>query len=720
MVLDLRGFCSIDIGGTTFDNVISLATTEDSLVGNGLIKSSGNAVFADPAQRPKIGKPVTITYSVGDPSNSNIITHPRKYFVTGSSIGSNGKTLNVTFADTLTINSNLAERVEILENEDDDPESDEPKVVTNPIPWQRIFNKCLNALGIGATYVGTNPFQQYNCNFSVEKFSLESGYVQVISDMLLSLGRIGYMNNFNTLVVEDITTYAGQQVVVTANDLVEIQGFNNNGEIPAQDVDVTYAYVQLSEPEEQENPEEEDITIFPFRGYCNTIETKGSKKEISFEQKDRNGRQVLLDFESYPYSVQTDCYDKYFRQISSTTVNYKKMAEFMQGAYANIARGCNPNRPSEIKRHGDTYVKEVTERKIKYDSNTRGKSDNDDFNDPILEIDRVYRSEAEILSALDIRNQQAEKAIPLILSIYYSSNLRLVSRTEKEFERKTESTSITVREVNKTTNTANLRRRVVPINITIENTKEYALQSTTDEGQRIISELSEAGFHPIRLKQEAFKLVFIRAEKRKSTVLDVSRVRSPIAENTPDDADPNNDYRTEKKSQIKTVEGAAQPGDAGRLLTLQMPYAPDDTFKKVGSGENVSYSVTKSKAPSIAKQFGKTQLKLLRGEREGVTLFGDPRAFPTRPGSQVAINLNGIIASFITSGVQITMNDRGIIGSLDCIYNSIIGFSNDPANPLEGQVPWITIPDGVTLPNAPAIGTFTPNIIGSIEDVNAP
>ena len=599
MVLDLRGFCSIDIGGTTFDNVISLATTEDSLVGNGLIKSSGNAVFADPAQRPKLGKPVTITYSVGDPSNFNIITHPRKYFVTGSSVGSNGKTLNVTFADTLTINSNLSERVELLENEDD--ENDGSKVVTNPIPWQRIFDRCLSALGISATYVGGNPFSQYSCNFSIEKFSLEAGYVQVMSDMLLSLGRIGYMNNNNKLVVEDITTYAGQQVVVTANDLVEIQGFNNNGEIPAQDVDVSYAYVQLSEPEEQDLPEEEDITIFPREGYCNTTETTGSKKEISFEQKDRNGRQILLEFVAYPYSEQIDCYDEFFRQISSTTINYKKIAEFMQGAYANIARGCNPNSPNQIQRHGDQYVKEITERKIKYDSNKRGKSDNDDFNDPILEIERVYRSEAEILAGLDIRNQQAEKAVPLILSSFYSRELRNVSVTEKEFERKTESTSIPVREVNKTTGTVNLRRRSVPINITIEKTKEYALQSTTDEGQRIISELSEAGFHPIRLKIEALKLVFVKAEKKKSTVLDVSRVRSPIAENTSDDADPDNNYRTEKKSQIKTVEGTAQAGEAARVLTIQMPYAPDDTFKAIVQGDQVSYAATKSKAPSLAK-----------------------------------------------------------------------------------------------------------------------
>ena len=191
MSLDLRGFCSVDIGGITFDNVISLGTTEDSLVGNGLIKSSGTLVLADPVSRPKLGKPVTINYSVGDPDNLTTITHPRRYFVTGSTIGSNGRTLNVTFADTLTINSNLSERIDINENEDDDEESDEPKVVTNPIPWQKIFDRCLSALGITATYVGGNPFTQYSCSFSIEKFSLESGYVQVMSDMLLSLGRIG-------------------------------------------------------------------------------------------------------------------------------------------------------------------------------------------------------------------------------------------------------------------------------------------------------------------------------------------------------------------------------------------------------------------------------------------------------------------------------------------------------------------------------------------------
>ena len=718
MSLDLRGFCSVDIGGITFDNVISLGTTEDSLVGNGLIKSSGTLVLADPVSRPKLGKPVTINYSVGDPDNLTTITHPRRYFVTGSTIGSNGRTLNVTFADTLTINSNLSERIDINENEDDDEESDEPKVVTNPIPWQKIFDRCLSALGITATYVGGNPFTQYSCSFSIEKFSLESGYVQVMSDMLLSLGRIGYMNENNKLVVEDLTTFSGQQVVVQPNDLVEIQGFNNNGEIPAKDVDVSYAYVQLSDPSDQGEFDQDDVTIFPLEGYCNETSTKGSAKEIEFEMKDRNGRQIVLNWSAYPYTETVDCYDNFFRLISSTTTNYKKMAEFMQGAYSNIARGCQPNAKGEIERHGNTRVKEITERKIRYASSRRGQADNDDFNDPILEVDITYRSEAEILAGLDIRNQQAERSIPLVLLSFYSSTLKKVSRTERTFRKRQSSTSIPIRTVNNITGDATQTRRTVPIDITEELEKEFGLKSTTEEGQKVISELSEAGFHPLRIKQEAFKLIFIKSELKKSTVLDVSAVRSPIAENTSDSADPNNDYRTESVSKIQTIEGTAQPGEAARVLTLQMPYAPDDTFTKVVNGEEVSYNVTKSKAPSIAKQFGRTQLKLLRGEREGVTIFGDPRSFPTRPGSRVIIDLNGIVASFITSGVQLTMSQRGIIGSLDCIYNQVIGTST--AGALEGQVPWITIPDGVTLPVAPASTVFNPNIIGNIDDVNAP
>ena len=145
-----------------------------------------------------------------------------------------------------------------------------------------------------------------------------------------------------------------------------------------------------------------------------------------------------------------------------------------------------------------------------------------------------------------------------------------------------------------------------------------------------------------------------------------------------------------------------------------MPFAPDDKFYKSGD----AYRVTKSKAPQLAKEFGYTQLKLLRGTREGLTLFGDPTSFPTRPGSKVVVAMNGFMATFITAGLQLSITDEGVIGSLDCIYYSAIGTtSNDP---LQGLFPFVSLPPGVTFPVAPPIVQYNPNIIGSIADVNAP
>ena len=69
MVLDLRGFCTLNIGGVTYSNAISVDTTEDPLPGNGLIKSSGQAILVNQTTRPNLGDPLTISYSISDPTD---------------------------------------------------------------------------------------------------------------------------------------------------------------------------------------------------------------------------------------------------------------------------------------------------------------------------------------------------------------------------------------------------------------------------------------------------------------------------------------------------------------------------------------------------------------------------------------------------------------------------------------------------------------------------
>ena len=727
MVLDLRGFCTLNIGGVTYSNAISVDTTEDPLPGNGLIKSSGQAILVNQTTRPNLGDPLTISYSISDPTDSNIIVHPRKYFVTGSSIQDNGRSLLVTFADKLFIDSNLTEVTERIDQEDVDDTDIGDGVVLKPIKWKTIFNRCLDKLGITASYVGGNPFDKFDCNFSIEEFDFGAGYVQIMSDLLVSVHRIGYMNQNNVLVVEELNNQSTQIAVVTPNDLVEVTGLNNNGEIPATKVVVEYSYRQLVEtennPGEIDTPDEiSDIVL--LSGYCNTKTTKGSKKVISVENRDRRGRRFTTSWNTYPFSRSIECYDKYQRLAFSVNIVQKKMAEFMQGNYAQIASGCNPNSPSAIKAHGDQTVQETNLRIPEYKKNGSNDVNDPDFTFVEREVAYELKSIAALLNQLDIRNAQAEKSLPLNIFTFYDRRAVTSKKVIKTFKREIKK-NFFFRPLTQYSPNPNSSFEVSSTSVNVEyldtTTQVYGFPGDTKEAQKQSREQSYSGYNPALIKAQFFgtteptgaNLVLIDETFEEAITVQTDDLRDQTAEQTSPDGDPSNNYATPLKAEIEVIEGAQAPGQAARILTLNMPFAPDDKFYKSGD----AYRVKKSKAPQLAKEFGYTQLKLLRGTREGLTLFGDPTSFPTRPGSKVVVAMNGFMATFITAGLQLSITDKGVIGSLDCIYYSAIGTtSNDP---LQGLFPFVSLPPGVTFPVAPPIVQYNPNIIGSIADVNA-
>lgn len=695
MVLDVRATISCTLG-----DVISANISDDYLQLNGLIKTQGNCEL-DGIVTPSVGDIVTFSYT----KNGITQTIPRKLRVLSSFADPYRRTTTVSLGCKLSYLSNLQEPIKWTMY--DDPENaSEPEsvIVTMPINASSVMAKCLTELGISATQ---NPLTN---KFSVEEFDFGSGYVQVLSDLLVSEGYFGYLNSNEVLVVRSLEEAFSTSPVLAEGDIIEISDINS-GELPGESVVVSYSTVRLNQPSKEEgtdDPDEEEFLV----NWDYSLDI-GFPQYTTMECKNPDGNEYSFDWTYSPWSEERTEYDAWGRMKQRIRKSYNINADFGMGWFSDYCSQCSTY-PQNIQNiGGGTYV--TTEQTtVSYKIPAVGTKPQEGYDEVLSEETRVYEPEGKVHSGLQY-NLSLGNGVFTQWNSFRGSDI-LTQLTKVEYE---------VADVKKTiypygssfTGINSSSVRAYPTNKT--STTQYKSYGYTSRGQTDISKQTEAGRRFTDLKSKATAMVNDGSSSRIITGRQIGLQERPstaskILQDAAKTSDANNGYSTSGQAEMELVFGSAS---AQRRIEFSMPYAPDDTFyrtlKEINSDGNPVYNFgsIRSDAAAKANAFGRIQNRLLYGNRYGMNIQTSPDKIPSTPFKPITVRANGLSALYMTNGLNWTMDQNGIIISMDGLFWQPIGGTG---------VFWFpTAANVVSLPVDPTPYQVSPTVLGSVANVNS-
>jgi hypothetical protein len=608
MAIDIRATVTCSLG-----TLISGSISDDYLQGSGLVKTRGSVEISGTIT-PAIGTAVTFSYTKGGVTRSI----PRKLRVMSSFADPFRRTTTVELGCKLTYLSDLQEPVDW--SAFDDPanssytEADQ-RIVTLPISAASAMNKCLTELGITAS---SNPLTN---KFSIAAFDFSAGYVQVLSDLLVSESYFGYLDANEVLQVRDLTADGGTGPVYTQADIVDL-GPINTGQLPGEAVTVSYSTLKLKPPDANAD---EDALNWEYSFVSSLIEIP-----ITYTPPNGSGpvTQVYRGIESTATSTTyTEVAGRQVVQSRFTTET--KIAASVAGGlinqYLNNGLTFNGSAPV-VSTTNTTYI---------------------------------YDDEGNQIQSDTLRTEQP-------LAIYGAAGLDMVfsSTDYLTFTLGTQVQRYPVeRVVVQSQNTGNY---------TQDTTTTYGLWNKTIPGQQSIAQTrdslttaSQVSTYLQRTFQGALKLLNTTVETRE-TGRRIAEARPPEADRInaayAKDGDPNNGWRTESTADLELALGSAT---AQRRIELSMPYAPDDTFSGPSGGP---FTATASDAPVKANRYGRVQNRLLLGNRNGMNIQLAPERLPAAPFAPMYVQANGLTALYRANGNQWAFSSDGIVCSTDALF----------------------------------------------------
>jgi hypothetical protein len=628
MAIDIRAIVTCNLG-----TLISGSLSDDYVQGNGLVTTKGSCQVKM-SRLPVTGEQIVFNYT------KNGITRriPRALRVLSSFTDPYRRITTIEFGCKLTYLADLQEPINWRAF--DDPANagreQDTRIVTVPIRASSLMNQCLSKLGITAS---SNPLTN---QFSVPEFSFASGYVRVLSDLLVSESFCGYLDLSEVLQVFSLAEDAPPALLISDEDLIDV-GPIGVGELPADTVTVSFSSLRLAAPEiEEGGPEEGGPEEAASRAeWGDDLSTSQTLSEIAisyedfFDNPETRIYNVLDTTEtttSYiEIEIQKEDESSEFKNVPSTRVTTNTKTNV--GVIGNIFQqylneGLDP---------GVSQLEKVTVETFQYDgfgnqiSSTSITTGNALYEIGSLGIDFVY----DFGDVVDFESFQGD--IPLA---------------------KTETASSYAEK------------------FTANSTQEYSTWVRTIQGQQAIAEAREV----IQDSVEATEFIteIIQGARLVPSTLTISTNRSgDRGQEAPSDAlindarnadggDPDNGYKTESRADLVLVTGSK---DALLRKEFSLPYAPDDIFVRAG---NKFFSV-RSDAGQKASQFGRIQNRMLLGNRFGMNIQISPEKLPVEPFAAIAIQAAGTLALYRVNGASWNMDANGIVASSDAMFWGTVG-----------------------------------------------
>jgi len=628
MAIDIRARVTCNLG-----EVISASISDGYVQGTGLIQTSGSCQIKG-IITPNVGDSVVFQYT-----KSGITRRvPRTMRVLSSFADPFRRVTDVELGCKLTYLQDSKDPIKLIPS--DDPENsdlteEDAQIITFPTYASSVMSTCLDALGIPSTSIPlTNKF-------SVAEFDLSSGYVSVLSDLLVSESYCGYLDENETLNIIDLSINADGGLLISSQDLIDI-GPIGVGQLPGDAVFVNYSSLKLKSSDDSEEPitsSEDDIIEDEV-----TVESVKTTISIAYTETNALGEEVTVnkEFEDKQTIVtRTDYEVRTFRNSDTGEFERKSVAIKRtvdeERSFAAIAGAIVTQYLENGIPFGNFGVKTETIEKFSYD-----RYGNEELR--TLVKTGPYTIGAGMLSL--------QYVFPPVSVVPISPLAQMI-----------------LEEVIVETETNGEYKKI--------KTSTYGPWVSTIPGQQSVAESRESldtvakvFFYLQKALAGRFLLDYSVSESRttggeQSQPLPEDKINARLAEDT---GDPNNGFSTESVAEIEFVSGSEL---AQRRIELSMPYAPDDAFSRVTASLNprtYNYFSIASDAPEKANRFGRIQNQMLLGNRSGMSIQTVPEKIPNAPFTPIYIEAAGTINLYRVNAASWTMDSSGIIASVDAMF----------------------------------------------------
>lgn len=680
MTIDIRAEVNCSLGP-----VISGSIGDDYIQGNGLIKVTGSVIIND-LITPVAGTIVTFSY-IKEGVTRNI---PRKLRVISSFADPFRRTTTVELGCKFTYLSELKPAPTV--NGDAEIETSKRRECLNgyvnysntefgiPFSAADLASECLTKLGI----TGTTPLQS---KFYRDTFDLTSGYVNVLSDLLLSESYCGYLNESEQLVIINLTQETGSGPVLTSSNIIDI-GSIGVGNLPGDAVVVRYESTEL-----EKDLENEDEQVLSQRNWTKDL-VVGKKEIVKVRYTSPvTGTAGYAEYSYIPYTETISTYGEDNSWDNTTCVLYDS-----NGEGADLS---------------DTVIKRVTTKNV-----LKAQAAND-YCAQLLSVGInpggafegtiVTTEEYEYDSEGQLKRQTTTVTEPFFswagrLGLdYVFGNVAVVLGDAPRV-------TVSVTEVEATTLYANLPtyinlkpgetyKRLVNGQKTV--TTKYVNWGLVQQGEQ-----GTAGVRSVAAFASAEDLLeYLYIIKENLVIADTEIQTNTDRTVAGIDRRPARELRLggegggkkEFTTQTELTYAIGFP-TGQRIIEFSIPYPPDDYRSPSGA-------IIKGEAKEVANRYGRVQNRLLLGNRYGVSLQLAPERLPVDPYSPLYLQASGLTALYRANATNWAFDSNGIICSVDALFWAAVGGT--------GTFWFPVAPGVVTLPETPPIvdGEMNANIV---------
>lgn len=679
MAIDIRALTTCSLG-----ELVQGSISDSYIQENGLILTSGSCVIND-IITPSVGDIVTFTYV----RNSQAVNIPRKMRVLSSFADPIRRITQVKLGCKLTYLSDWQEPDELLGV--DDPQNAsystaDTAIITVPVHASSVLNYCLQQLEITAS---SNPLTN---KFSIEEFNLSGGYVNIINKLLVSECYCGYLDYNETLQIINLNQDGGTGPVLTRTDLIELDALGF-GEMPADNLYVSYSTLKLKQPESASNYNQANSDGYDFEQLTELRnwerqKTIGSLEEYPIVYIDKNN----FDEDGNQLSIQT----VFSGRTESETITKYKIIRINE--YDPVTRRTK-YKSLEVVDYRETITKEPLAKSAPAHVAAML------INAPTFSGNQVVESQRVKEEYIYDQNGNQTGSISYLyqppIQIALSCDLPAYIEKTQTDENGNLSYTYEVVQYGSYSSANNLSAKTTVQNsksgkVTQTYTVDYQAWLFTKAGQKAVADakvLFLTVSQAVNFFLNSLSLVFVADQTTLSesgaTQARPSQAERNNAANADPAGNPNNGYRVDSQSAVSLITGTL---NAKRVISFSLPYAPDDTFSKSGG----IYISTASDAATKALNYGRIQNKLLIGNRNGMSIQADPDSLPTAPYSPIIIQIEGLSVLYRINAMSWAFNAGGVVVGVDALFWGAIGGT--------GTGFWFPVAPGVvTLPSTPPV-----------------
>jgi hypothetical protein len=671
MTVDIRAIVRCSLG-----ELISASVSDDYIQGSGLIKTKGNCEISGLIS-PAVGSIVTFTYT-----KSGIVRNvPRKLRVLSSFADPYRRTTKVELGCKLTYLQDLKDPIKwtaLNDPENSDLNRNDANIVTLPIFAQSAMTRCLVALGISTS---SSPLTN---RFSIAEFDFGPGYVQILSDLLVSESYCGYLDFEEKLQVVSLATASGGGPVLDESKIIDVSPIGV-GDLPGDAVVVNYSTLKLKAPDDEEvvcrlpDPEKDDEELAELEDrWGDDLATSRSLGNAVYAFKlAEDGDEAPVRTLRYQWPETTtettvyELYDKFADGSVKPNLNFisrqfpedspfynpkttvverlnfvKSRTTTLTTGSAGIAGGIATSRLAAGLNFNNFDVFKTTVETFEYDEKGN-------------EVTRIASTFGSQLFKL------GTTSLPTTITNPDGSVSAItIGQATGDLERI---------EVYSTT-ADGFTKRV---------TRRYGVWGETIAGQQAIAEARE--FFTTIDQVESYLNAALSGLYLLDVTVETSKTGSRTAQEAPlpeetaaeefseDSGDPDNGFQTSSVAEIALATGSSL---ATRRIELSMPYASDDSFvRRTVSTDPLRYCYFSfsSDAEAKANRYGRAQNRLLFGNRNGMNIQTVPEGLPTEPFGAFYFSANGSVTQYRTNGTSWTMDSNGIVASTDALYWGVAG-----------------------------------------------